>query len=244
MIAKTQGIVLKSFDFRETSKIVTFFTQDHGKIKGILKGIRKDPKKFGSHADKFSVNDIVYYHHRNSEIHLIGQCDLRAFYFPVRQNLKKTLAAAYMLELVDALMPLEEPNKDVYRLMIDYLQSLETAIDISKLVHIFQIKILLLSGFQPHLDSCLKCLKKVKGKARFSLPMGGLICLDCPVNETSVHAISPGTVASVLHIERNDWPGALRLGLSEAGRKELKFILNNFLVFHLERQLKSARFLT
>ena len=37
MIVKTEGIVLKSFDFRETSRIATFFTRDFGKVKGVLK---------------------------------------------------------------------------------------------------------------------------------------------------------------------------------------------------------------
>ena len=111
MIVKSEAIVLKSFDFRETSKIATFFTKEFGKVKGILKGIRKDHKKFGSSVDKFSVNDLVFYHHRNSDLHLVGQCDLRAFFFPVRQDLEKTLAASYMLELVEAIMPAEEENQ-------------------------------------------------------------------------------------------------------------------------------------
>ena len=108
MILKTEAIVLKSFDFRETSRIVTFFTKEYGKVKGILKGIRKDPKKFGSQVDKFSINDIVYYQHRNSDLHLVSQCDLRAFFFETRKDFKKTMAASYILELVDAIMPVEE----------------------------------------------------------------------------------------------------------------------------------------
>ena len=40
MILKAEGIVLKTFNFRETSCIVTFFTKEHGKIKGVLKGIQ------------------------------------------------------------------------------------------------------------------------------------------------------------------------------------------------------------
>ena len=61
MIVHTKGIVLKTFDFRETSRIATFFTKSHGKVKGIVKGIRKNPRKFGSYIDNFSVNDIVFY---------------------------------------------------------------------------------------------------------------------------------------------------------------------------------------
>jgi DNA repair protein RecO (recombination protein O) len=243
MIRKAEAIVLKSLDFRETSRIVTFFTKEQGKVKGILKGVRKDPKKFGSSVDKFSTNTIVYYHHRNADLHLVGQCDLTDYFFPIRKDLKKTMAASYVLELVDAIMPPEEPNEDVYRLMMNFLTSLQTEPDVTKLVHIFQIKILLLSGFRPHLDSCMECHRKIKGKAKFSAMMGGLICPDCRANDTELLPISSGAVASILHIEKSAWPQALRLGLSSPIKKELKHILNNFLVYHLERHLKSSRYL-
>lgn len=243
MILKSEAIVLKSFDFRETSRIVTFFTKEYGKVKGILKGIRKDPKKFGSQVDKFSVNDIVYYQHRNSDLHLVSQCDLRAYFFEIRKDLKKTMAASYILELVDAIMPAEEKNVEVYALMNDYLLSLETALDVGKLVHMFQVKILLYSGFKPHLDSCLDCRKKIAGQARFSLNKGGLICNLCESSDHNATLISPGAVASILHIERSNWPHCLRLTLSGAIKKELKYVLNNFLVFHLERRLKTTKYL-
>ena len=64
MIVQTEGIVLKSFDFRETSRIATFFTKDHGKVKGVLKGIRKDHKKFlkcayATDVLAFETGDII-----------------------------------------------------------------------------------------------------------------------------------------------------------------------------------------
>ena len=243
MIQSTEGIVLKTFDLRETSRIAVFYTKDRGKVKGVLKGIRADSRKFGSSIDKFSVNGLVYYEYSRSDLHLISQCDLKQFYFMIRQDYKRNVAANYMLELVDTVMPLEHPNKKVYRLMLDYLASLETVEDIDKLVHIFQIKILLLSGFRPHIDACVKCRKKVDGKVRFSLRAGGLICAQCPTTETNFSVISRGTIASMLHIEQSDWSKSLRLGLTNTARKELKYILNNFLIYHLGKRIRSARYL-
>ncbi len=243
MIVQTEGIVLKTFDFRETSRIATFFTKDYGKVKGVLKGIRKDPKKFGSHIDKFSVNDLVYYQSRNSDLHLISQCDLKEYFFPVRQDYKRSLAANYALELVNMIMPVEEENKDIYAMLRQYLQSLGDIADIDKLVHAFQIKTLLFSGFRPHLDCCVKCEKKVHARAQFSLRSGGLICGECPIDELNATTISQGAVASILYIEKSDWEKCLRLGLTPSVKKELKYILNHFLVYHLERQLKTAKYL-
>src|SRR5476651_1449842 len=148
MIVKTEGIVLKSFDFRETSRIATFFTRDFGKVKGVLKGIRKDPKKFGSSIEKFSVNDIVYYQYRNSDIHLISHCDMKDYFSGLRQDLERMTAASYAAELIDTLMQ-------------SFLKSLQSTPDVSKLVQTFQIKILSLSGFQPHLEACVRCSNNV-----------------------------------------------------------------------------------
>ena len=243
-ILKTEAIVLKSFDFRETSRIATFFTKDYGRVSGILKGIRKDPRKFGSSLDRFSVNDIVYYQYRNSDLHLISHCDMRNYFYPIRQDLQRSLAAHHILELVGVVMPSEEKNTKVYQLMLDFFSDLEKTTDVSKLVHLFQIKILSLSGFKPHLDTCLRCHKIIEGKARFSLKDGGLICLDCSVSDTAVHLISPGAVASILFVEKNDWTKCLVLKLTENTKQELKYVLNNFLVFHLGRKIKAAKYLT
>ena len=167
---------------------------------------------------------------------------MRNYFFPVRQDLKKSIAAHYILELVNVIMPSEEKNTKVYHLMLDFLSGLETAEDVNRLVHFFQIKILLISGFKPHLDTCLRCHKKIHGQARFSLKDGGLICLDCPLTDTTVHLISPGAVASILFAEKNDWPDCLKLKLTETTKQELKYVLNNFLVFHLGRKLKSEKY--
>ena len=243
MILKTDAIVLKSFDFRETSRIATFFTKEFGKVSGILKGIRKDPRKFHSSLDRFSVNEIVYYQYRNSDLHLISQCDLREFFFPVRQDIQRATAASYVSELVNHMMPAEEKNEKVYQLMMDFLASLQSFEDIHQLVHMFQIKILLYSGFKPHLDACVKCKRTITQKARFSVNDGGMVCLDCPLNNTTVHFISPDTVLLILDIEKTQWPQCLQTRLTPRIKQELKYVLNNFLIFHLGKKLKSAKYL-
>lgn len=244
MIVKTEGIVLKSFDFRETSRIATFFTRDYGKVKGVLKGIRKDPKKFGSSVEKFSVNDVVYYQYRNSDIHLISQCDMKDFFSGLRNDLERMTAASYAAELIDTLMPPEEQNLEIYDLMQAFLKSLQTCPDVSKLVQTFQIKILSLSGFRPHLETCVQCSKNVAQAPRFSLRLGGLLCGVCNDTASEATPISLGAVASILHIQKNNWDTSLRLGMAPFVKKELKYVLNHFLVFHLERHLHSTKFLS
>jgi recombinational DNA repair protein (RecF pathway) len=57
----------------------------------------------------------------------------------------------------------------------------------------------------------------------------------------SARAIFRGTIASILHIEKNDFRTGLNLGLNPQIKRELDAILNAFLNFHLERELKSQK---
>ncbi|HQP92030.1 MAG TPA: DNA repair protein RecO, partial [Candidatus Omnitrophota bacterium] len=239
MICSTPAFVLKSFDFRETSKIATFFSRDFGKVKGILKGIRKDPKKFGSLLSPLSLNHIVFYRSRNTEIYLVGQCDCLDDFGLTRPDLKSFGYASYMSELVDALMPLEDPHKNAFSLMFNFLNTIKEGGPDTRLI--FQIKILAFSGFKPHFDSCINCSSKIAGEAYFSRSRGGLLCPKCVRSDASADHVLKGTIATILYIERSQWAQALRLNMQPQVRKQLELILRSFIHFHIGRALKTDR---
>ena len=245
-IISTEAIVLRSIDHRETSKLAFFFTRSHGRVIGVLKGIRKDPRKFSTTLDKLSVNDIVFYQYRNSDIHLVSHCDMKEYFPGVRQDMKRITAGEYACELVNKIMPLEEKNEGVYTLFLDYCRALARARDIGRLVHMFQSKGLALSGFQPHIDSCVQCGGDVNGRAKFSTLKGGLVCPRCARSTRqgmALMTVSPGAVASLLYVGRHPWDQCLKLVLTPSVKRELKDILNNFLVYHLEKNIRSGKYL-
>lgn len=243
MIQKAEGIVLKTFNFRETSKIAIFYTREFGKINGLLKGIRKDPKKFITSLEPATLNDLVFYSSRSSNLHLVGHCDLIKDFPELRTDLKKSLSVSYCLDLVNLIMPPEDKNEGVFKLLLLFINELAASCDPERLVNIFRIKILSLSGFKPHLDSCVACDSLIKEKANFSNRLGGLICAACSTKDRYATPILKGTIASIIHIEKTDWGEGLRLGISPVIRRELNSILNNFLTFHLEKPLKSSKFI-
>jgi len=242
-ICKTDAFVIRKFDFRETSIIVEFFSHDFGRIKGILKGIRGDAKKFGSKLDIFSLNHIVFYQSRGSEIHLVSQCDLIDGFFNIRQDLAKINLASFLMEMISVVMALEDKNEDVFKLILSCLRDLADTHDAHKILNIAQIKLLRLSGFKPHFDSCVLCDSEIEGYANFSTAFGGLLCPKCAYRDMNKHDILKGTVASIRHIEKSDWQDIRRLSLSSPVRMELKSMLDKFVTFHLEKRLKTVRFL-
>lgn len=242
-IHKTEAIVLKKFDFRETSLIVNFYTRDFGKLSGILKGVREEAAKFASTLELFSLNEIIFYKKRNSSLHLVSQCDLKDNFSAIRESIGRVGAASILAELLNVIMPAEDKNEEVFRLSLSSLKELEQTNNADKITTIFKIKILALSGFKPHFDSCVSCGSKILGQSKFSLLLGGLLCPGCCQKDTTSRSIFRGTIATILHIEKNDFQNILNLGMNPQIKKELDLILNAFLNFHLEKELKSQKVL-
>lgn len=240
-IHKTEVLVLRKWDFRETSLIVNFYSRDFGKMSGLLKGIRKEPGKFASTLETFSHNEIVFYKKINSALHLVSQCDCKDNFDMVRQNISKVTVASFMMELIDAVMPLEDVNQEVFDLANISLRELALTDNPDKIMTIFKIKMLAFSGFKPHFDSCVSCQDRVNGHSKFSFVLGGLLCSRCYPKDLKARSIFRGTVASILHIEKNDFKINLNLGMNPQIKKELNIILNAFLTFHLEKELKSQK---
>ncbi|MDD5166522.1 MAG: DNA repair protein RecO [Candidatus Omnitrophica bacterium] len=242
-ILKSEAIILSRRDFRETSLIANFFTRDFGKISGILKGIRTEPAKFASTMENFSYNDVIFYQKRNSSLHLISACDIRDNFNTIRQNIARVGMASIMAELLEAIMPAEDKNEEVFNLALESFKELNAGSNPDKVATIFKIKLLVLSGFRPHFDSCVSCGARILGQSKFSLSLGGLLCTKCAHKDVASRSIFRGTVASILHIEKNDFRINLNLGMNPQIKKELDLILNSFLNFHLERELKSQKVL-
>ena len=120
---------------------------------------------------------------------------------------------------------------------MDCLEQLENNFNFDKILIIFKIKLLDFCGFKPHLDSCVSCNSKIIAQAKFSLKLGGLLCERCLSKDIISRSVFRGTVATILHIEKNDFDNVLRLGLNQAIKKELNQVLNAFLEFHLDKKL-------
>ena len=88
-IVKTEAVVLKSMKYRETSKIITFYTRDFGKVKAIAKGARQPKNKFGSSLEPMSYVLVVLYRKEHRDLQLISQCDLIKTFRHLSEDLDK-----------------------------------------------------------------------------------------------------------------------------------------------------------
>lgn len=240
-IRKDEGIVLRSFDFRETSKIASIYTENSGKILGIFKGFKNKPPHFSTTLDIFSLNEFIFYESK-SEIWLVSYADMIESFSFIKTDSERNIIACSLLELVDKTISLHLPSQDIFNLLKEALYSFKD-FPPERIVYIFQIKFLSLAGFRPTLENCLRCLKPIGVGFSFSIKLGGLLCKDCSIQENSSHSISPEVIASLRYIQHSDFRKGLRLKPSLKAEKEILNILERFLGYHLETKLKSLIFL-
>lgn len=241
MIRKAEAIVLKRMDFRETSVIFTLFSREFGKIKGLAKGIRLPDSRWASPLTLSSQNAIVFYERRG--LHLITEAELINSLGDNSVSLKESSTAIYLMELLDLIMPLEDKNEEIYDMTRETLHLLREETDIERLVHIFEIKLLSLSGFTPKIDSCVRCKKEILRLAHFSNRWGGLLCEDCfNFDKKSLH-INHGTVSTLNHILKSDKNRISRLKMTKPIKNNLGFVLRGFLTYHLDRFPRAYAFM-
>ncbi|MFC1753199.1 DNA repair protein RecO [Thermoproteota archaeon] len=245
MICQDEAIVLRSRDFRETSKIAIFYTRKHGKLSGLFKGFRRDPKKFATHLDFLSVNEIVFYKKRFSELHLVSQCDLRRDFNAISHDMEKFTLASFCAELIESIMPVEYAHEDIYDLFLKALTSIcdPSNTNIRKMLYSFTLKTLAFSGFKPHLDNCVLCQDPITQKAFFSNHFGGLLCEKCVRQDAQSESILAGAISTILFLQKKDWAGSMRLHILPSVEKQLSNIIFSFLNFNLEHKFKTLKVL-
>ncbi len=232
MIAKDIGFLMKRHNFRETSVIASFYTKKFGKITGILKGFYTPKKEFSSNLDIFTLNELVFYP-KKSDIWLVSFVDLVRDYAFLRKNIKAATAASVFINLTDKALGAWDKNAEVFNLIKEALSFLEKE-DTHRVLYVFLVKFLTLSGFKPEFGKCLNCHKPIDEETFFSVLRGGLICKKCSNKEHDLRRIGRETIASIFYMQNNDFIIALRLNPTEECEKEILFILREFLCYHLE----------
>ncbi len=194
MIVKTEAVVLRSMKYRETSRIVTFYTKAFGKVAGIVKGARSPKNIYGSALQPMSHVGLVLYKKEGRDLHAVSQCDLLESYRSLSEELPKMAAGMTIIELVANIAHEEEENEPLFDALLGALSAANrTGRDPVEKLFQFQVRLAGILGFKPVFDQCVSCGKDVPNSAaeiRFELDRGGPLCSKCRLNQGETLPIS------------------------------------------------------
>ena len=175
----------------------------------------------------------------------IEGCDIVDTFSAIREDIQKIAFGCYLVELVNEMTPEREANPDLFNMLKDFLSLLSDSGAEAQILRIFEIRLLALVGYRPGLYRCLHCDETLEngGKLYFSVKKGGLLCERCSRGYMDLIPISLGT-AKILQVAMEmDLSKVHRLKFSNQALWEGETILSKFIQYHINRELKSKKFL-
>ncbi len=233
---RDQGVVLRTIKLGEADRIVTIFTQGHGKVRAVAKGIRRTQSKFGSRLEPTSHVALQLYAGR--ELDIVTQCETVESNRALRERYGLLTHAVPMLEAVDHLSEDRQTNPAIYRMLTGALRTLAESRNLM-VTPAFFWKLLALEGYQPRLDGCARC-DGPPPLVSFDLEEGGGLCDHCAMG--GGRRLSPEAFALLGLI----LGGGLQAALAEqpgAAAHDVERLALVAIEHHLERRLRSAALL-
>jgi DNA repair protein RecO (recombination protein O) len=235
---RCEAIVLGVMDYREADRLVTLFTLEHGKLRGIAPGAKRSVRRFAGACEPFAriQPQIVL---REGLSRLQG-ADTATVFPGIRRELVKIAHAGYACELTEQLLPEGVPNPRLFRLLASYLEHLDAVPFDSSDRRFFEMNLLNILGYRPALGQCASCGTELTGEVqlRFSAAAGGLLCRGCGRAGITV---APQTVTLLTRTLRTGRFGAVPF--PPASLREAGALLDEAIAGHLVRPLKSLLFL-
>jgi DNA repair protein RecO (recombination protein O) len=242
----TNAIVIHSHHYGESDKIVTFFTKDFGKMRGIAKGARRSKKRFQNALEIFSHLRLIFFDREGMGLVRAENCDILHHFPRIREDLKRILYGNYYLELVNEMAVEREANAEAFDLLLSFLSTLDTVEPQEEALRTFEIRMLSLFGYQPNMRRCGLCRRewgdfKEISSVFFSPEKGALICKQCSNAFNNLIPLSLGTARLIEKISQTELEKVHRLKFTSQALSESRELLPKFIAYQLGKGLKSLK---
>jgi DNA repair protein RecO (recombination protein O) len=195
---RTEAVVLRSFRLGEADRVLHLYTSTHGRVGAVAKGIRKTKSRFGGRLEPFSHAEVMLYR-GSGELQTVTGASLVASHRQIREEPYRLRVGLIGLEAMLRLFPEQEANERAFTALTRFLDVLDEvpacdrrpALEPAALS--FQLKLLWLSGYLPHLESCVECGAD-ENLVAYLPASGGAVCDAC---DTGGIGLSPGGLAGI-----------------------------------------------
>lgn len=234
---RTEAIVLAAMDYRESDRIVTLFTLEHGKVRGVAKGAKRSARRFGPALEPFARIGVELV--LREGLSSVRSADIVTLYPGVRGDLGSIGRAGYAVELVDRYLPDGAPSPRLFRLLTAYLERLDGGGSVPSDRRFFEANFLNILGYRISLDRCSSCgVDLPPGAERRVGAAGTVLCTGCGRYGTPIGPDAAALLARCLATGRF---GAI--AFSPAALREAGVLLDGAIAAHLTRPLNSLAFL-
>jgi DNA repair protein RecO (recombination protein O) len=238
---KTEAVVLRSLRFGEADRVLHLYTLDRGRVGAVAKGIRRTKSRFGGRLEPLSHVELVL-HEGSGELQTITGVQLIRPHSAAREANYRLSVGFVALEAMLRLFPEQEANERAFAALtrfLDLLDEVEPKPDarpaLDPLVLAFQLKLLWLAGYLPHLTSCAECGGET-GLVGYSPRAGGAVCGSCRGESIP---LSTGGIRGIEGLLRSPLADAGSVGLSGRAARDALAVIASSYEYHGGFRLKT-----
>lgn len=228
-------MVIRTQKLGEADRIVTLISREHGRIRGVAKGVRRTKSKFGARLEPGSYVDVQLYTGKTFDV--VTQVEsLENFGDAISHDYQKWTIASAILEAAERFTSNEgEPSRQQFLLLIGALKALaHEAHDPSLILDAYLLRSLSIAGYAPSMTICSRCEAPGPHKY-FSLVGGGSVCVNCKPSASATPSVE--TLRLMSDLLTGDWESADSSELRH--RREASGLVAAYLQWHLEKGLRS-----
>jgi DNA repair protein RecO (recombination protein O) len=230
----TGAVVLRSFRLGEADRVLHLYTLEHGRVGAVAKGIRRTKSRFGARLEPLSHAEVTL-HRGSGELQTVTGVDLVRSHHAAREEPYRLAVGLVGLEAMLRLFTEQEANPRAFAALTRFLDVLDGLPArpgrpvLDPLALSFQLKLLWLSGYLPHLTSCAECGADDATLVGYSPRAGGAVCGACA---DGALPLSPNALAGMEGLLRRPLADAAEAGLSERGAAEALRVITSSYEYH------------
>lgn len=232
-------------EFGESDLLINFFTRERGQMRGIAKGGRRSCKRFVNCLDLFTLVKLEYGLSREGALPLLQSGKLINGYPNLRGNFSAISTASFMVEITEILYPQGVVEEKAFRLLKEAFAGLSGGVRRPVMALLFEARCLTLSGFGIDTGKCCFCGRTYQGEGRavFVPQKGGIACLHCRKPSVRNPLLTPDSIRVLGMIQTKDLGDAKGVIVLDQVVEELKPVMKLHREYHLERPLKTAKYI-
>ena len=249
MITTTEAIILKSMKYRDSSKLLTVYTEAFGRCSLIANGARTLKNKFGSALEPMSCSTLTFYKKQNKDLHTLSSAEPSVRLRNLTESFDRITSGLAVCEIIYTSQTHEEQNPPVYALLKSTLIALNAAEQNEQsLVFWFQVHYASVMGFGLNPSICPTSGETVlpESAEEFVISLADGAPYSAPF--ARIHTgfrMEPATLHALQQMYEIPLESASKLALTTRQTSQLNDFFALYYQFHLDRSMtdRSRRFM-
>lgn len=239
-VYRAEGIIVSRRNIGEADSIFTVFSRQYGRFDAVARGVRKARSRMRGHLEPLTRSNLLLAQGRTLDV--FTQAETIDTYRAIREDLDRSAAALYALDLVSAFSGDHEPQPRLYALIVETLEALNEG-QPTAVVRYFEMALLSLLGYELQVDACAACTNPLAEEAApLSPSAGGVVCVNCRHLAGQARLVSVRAIKVMRYARVSGMEAFARVRMDDELRSELEAALLGVVRYHLDRNPRSEKF--